>query len=324
MAHASPDKILVISDIHFGEADALLTVRGESDTRGRARVDGLIEWLAEQGSFKEIILLGDIWELWTATFTEAQELSEYFLARLASLDYGQMLFVPGNHDHHLLVQHQLVEQILAMRDDRNLEVPEYTQRRFEDSHLARMLPPEARARFVVTYPDHFSVVGDKQIVFHHGHHTAILHEGGGIFSSGPLFVLRRMEEIGLHEVARSDLELAGTIIFEALYAASLGRRTRAKMNDIWDRFLTFKRRLAALSFMILHPIQRWVSRTRRGTVAQEVGSYGAAVHRILALAEQEHGRALPCDAYIFGHTHRAGIVRTHDAEGRPCILANAG
>ncbi len=325
MTHHSSQKILVISDTHFGEADALLTVRDEDDAAGRARVDGLIEWLAEQGPFKEIVLLGDIWELWTATFAQARTRSAYFLDRLASLDFGQMLYLPGNHDHHLLVQHQLVEQILALRDDLALEVPEHSQRRFDDSHLARLFPLAARDRFVVSYPDHFATVGDKNVVFHHGHHTAILHDGrAGIFSSGPLFILQRLEEIGLHELKRSDLELAGTIVFELLYAVSLGERTRTKMNNLWERYLTMKRYLAAISFVLLYPIQRWISHLDRGTVAQEVGSYEKAVARILAIAEEEHGRPLPCDAYVFGHTHRAGLVRCQNGEGQPRLLANAG
>lgn len=322
MPHRSPEKIVVISDIHFGEGDALLRVRDERDVEGRARVDGLIEWLDAQGHFQEIVLLGDIWELWTGTFDEAVGESAHFLARLAELDAERILFVPGNHDHHLLVQHQMVEQILAMRDDRALEVPAQTQRRFEDSHLARLLPPAARDRFIVTYPDHFATVGNKKVVFHHGHHTAILHRGRDVFSSGPLFILQRMEEIGLHEVTRSDLELAVTIVFEWLYTASLGQRTRAKMNALWDRFLTLRTRLSTISAAILYPIQRQVSQHARGTVAQEVGSYAAAVNRILALAQEEHGQPLLCDAYIFGHTHRAGIARTPEAPHR--LLANSG
>ena len=44
--------------------------------------------------------------------------------------------------------------------------------------------------------------------------------------------------------------------------------------------------------------------------------------RCLALAEQELGAPLPCEAYLFGHTHRAGIGRTTDREGRPLLIAN--
>ncbi len=324
MVHPLADKILVISDLHFGESDALLQVGDASDGLGKARVEGLVEWLAECGPFKEIILLGDVWELWTSTFAEARGLSHHFFSSLATLDFGQMLFLPGNHDHHLLVQHQLVEQILAMRDDHELELPERIQRRWDDSHLSRLLPLEVRERFAVTYPDHFSRVGDKHLVFHHGHHTAILQGRRGVFSSGPLFVLQRLEEIGLHEMKRSDLELAGMIIFELMYAASHGRRTRSKMNDWWERFLTLKRHGSALSFALLHPIQRWISRTERGTTAQEVESYSSAVARLLLLAEEEYGQPLPCDAYIFGHTHRAGIAPCTTREGKTRFLANAG
>jgi UDP-2,3-diacylglucosamine pyrophosphatase LpxH len=234
-----------------------------------------------------------------------------------------MIFLPGNHDHHLLVQHQLVEQILAMRDDRDLEVPANTQRRYTDSHLANLLPPDARKRFVVSYPDHFAVLGDRHVIFHHGHQMVLLRGGRSIFASVPLFILQRVEEIGLHDITRSDLELAGTIFFELMYAASRGSRTRTKMNQTWERFLALKTRTSNLVSVLLRPIQYWISSVARGTPEQDVQSYGAAVSRILALAEEEHGQPLPCDAYIFGHTHRAGIAH-HVEEGSTRMIVNAG
>lgn len=320
----SSEKILVISDTHFGEKEALLRVGDDGGVAGRARVDGLIEWLAEQGPFKEIVLLGDIWELWTATLAEAREDAGYFLERLASLDFGQLFFLPGNHDHHLLIQHQMMEQIFAMRDDRDLEVPAHIQRRYTDSHLARMFPLAARDRFIVTYPDHLASVGGRYVVFHHGHHAAIMHQKPNVFAPGPLFIIQRLEEIGLHEVTRSDLELAGTILFELMYAFSLGERTRAKMNHLWERFLTLKRRVGIVSAFLLRIIQRRVNEVARGTAEQEVRSYSYAAERMLELGEQEHGEPIPCDAYIFGHTHRAGIVNVVAAKGRRFVLANAG
>lgn len=318
------NKILVISDIHFGEGHALLKVRHEQDVEGRARVDGLLEWLSDQGPFQEIVLLGDVWELWTASFEEAVAESRYFLSRLCELEAEKILFVPGNHDHHLLIQHQLVEQILTMRDDHDLEVPAQTQRSFNDSHLARLLPPEARKRFVVSYPDHFASIGNKQIVFHHGHHATILQPGPSIFSSIPLFILRRLEEVGLHDLTRSDLELGCTIFFELMYAMSRGQRTRAKMNASWERFLTLKTSLSSLSARLLHPLERRVTQWERGTVAQDVARYTASINRLLTLAEEEHKTPIPCDAYIFGHTHRAGITRIDSPQDNPRLLANSG
>jgi UDP-2,3-diacylglucosamine pyrophosphatase LpxH len=317
------DQILVISDTHFGEPDAMLQAGDNGTVAARARIEGLMDWLASQGRFREIVLIGDIWELWTATFAEARADSAYFLSCLASLDFDEMIFLPGNHDHHLLVQHQLVEQILAMRDDRDLEVPANTQRRYTDSHLANLLPPEARARFVVSYPDHFSVLGGRHVIFHHGHQMVLLRGGRSIFASVPLFILQRVEEIGLHDITRSDLELGGTIFFELMYAASRGSRTRTKMNQTWERFLALKTRTSNLVSILLRPIQYWISTVARGTPEQDVQSYGAAVSRILALAEEEHGQPLPCDAYVFGHTHRAGIAN-HVEEGRTRLIVNAG
>lgn len=316
MTSALQKKILVLSDLHFGEGDALLA--------SRERVDALVEWLADRSPYQEIILLGDIWELWMGSFQEATAESAYLLRRLAELPSERIIFLPGNHDHHLLVQHQMVEQIQALRDDRALEVPARTQRQFEDSHLSRLLPASARARFVVSYPDYMTTLAGHPIVCHHGHHTAMLHSGPSLFSSAPLFIMRRLEEVGVHEVQRSDLELASTIFFEAMYAASLGTHTRRKMNELWDRLLTLWRRVTWVLTLVLRPIQRWVSRRERGTPAHEVNTYAKAVVRCLALAEQELGAPLPCEAYLFGHTHRAGIGRTTDGAGKPLLIANAG
>lgn len=309
-------KILVISDTHFGEGDAMLA--------SRERVDRLIEWLEAQGDFQEIVLLGDIWELWTASFQEATAESHYLLERLAALPAGRIVYLPGNHDHHLLVQHQLVEQIQALRDDRALEVPAHTQREFEDSHLSRLLPVSARARFLVSYPDYFTTIGEHPLVFHHGHHTSLLHSGPSLFSSAPRFILQRLEEVGLHDMRRSDLELASTIFFEAMYAASLGRQTRRKMNAAWDRLLTFREHVTWLVGLMLRPLQRWVLSRERGTPEQEVNRYAPAATRSLALAEGELERPILCDGYFFGHTHRAGIGHSVDVRGAPMILANAG
>lgn len=325
MIHASPDKIFVISDLHFGESDALLRVEESTEeSEGRARVDGLVEWLAYQGTFRQIVLLGDVWELWTSSLTEAFKASQYFFSRLSDIDVEEIIYLPGNHDHHLLVQHQLVEQIMAMRDDRYLEVPARTQRVFEDSHIARILPEPLRERFTVAYPDHFASVGGKQIVFHHGHHSAALHQRRDIFGAALLFFLQRLEEIGLRDLARSDLELAGTIFFELMYAASYGRRTRQKMNDTWERWLAFQRRFSKLAGFLLAPIRVLTFQRDRGTPTQDVTGYHDAVAQLLKLAEEEHHREIVCDAFVFGHTHRAGIARHTTDGGGTRILANAG
>lgn len=319
-----PHKILVISDTHFGEGDAILAADPQEAERANARIDGLMAWLADEGPFREIILLGDIWELWSANFQAAREASELFLSQLGQLPFERMIFLPGNHDHHLLVQHQLVEQIMALRGDREIEVPAYTQRSFNDSYLARLFPPDVGPRFTVSYPDHFATVADRQIIFHHGHHAGVL-QGRSVFSSGPLFILRRLENIGLADISRSDLELASTIIFEFMYAASLGEQTRTKLNRFWDNFLRAKRILMAAQFVLLAPLRLFLNRTTRGTTSQDVERFAGAIERLLAMMAAERHAPVPCDAYIFGHTHRAGIVRhSHPDRARPMLLVNSG
>ncbi len=86
------EEALVVSDTHFG-----LRVRGvlQTDYRGLAE---MLSRLAEEGrNIKAVILLGDIFELWTGRLGDILATGYDFLRRLAGLD-ATVIYVSGNHD----------------------------------------------------------------------------------------------------------------------------------------------------------------------------------------------------------------------------------
>lgn len=316
--------IAVLSDLHFGEPLALLRGRGGRGTTGRARVDALCDWLAARGPLQALILLGDLWDLWFAPFATAREEGDYALQQLGSLPAERIVYLPGNHDHHLLLQHQLLEQIRSLRDDRAVEVLAHTQRSYTDSFLTPLFPAPARDRLLVTYPDYTVDYTGCRFVFHHGHHTSIVREGRGIFGVPPRFILQRLEGIGIQEMTRSDLELAATVFFEMLYAASFSPKTRVRFNQAWGQWLTWSARWSRLWGGLLRRLRLISSEAVRGTSAFDVEFFRDAVKRTLDLAAKEHGGHYPCDVYVFGHTHRAGIVTAGDGTQGGVTVVNTG
>jgi UDP-2,3-diacylglucosamine pyrophosphatase LpxH len=317
-----PGPIVVFSDLHFGERGALLR-GGSADPAGRARVDALYRWLTARGPFEALIFLGDIWDLWFASFAEAREQGNYALRKLSGVPARRLVYVPGNHDHHVLVQHQLLEQITALRDDHAVEVLAHSQREYTDSFLAPLFSGASRDRLLVAYPDHVIEYGGCRLVFHHGHHTAILREGLGLFSFVPRFILERWEGIGMQEMTRSDVELAATIFFEMVYAASLSAKTRARIHKALGHWLVWTGRWSAVWGWLLRRLRLVSSEAVRGTSAFDVEFFREATTRVLELAAKEHGGTYPCDVYVFGHTHRAGITTTRGPDGE-VIVVNSG
>ncbi|HBY96198.1 MAG TPA: hypothetical protein DEP84_19965 [Chloroflexi bacterium] len=316
--------IAVLSDLHFGEPFALLRGTGEQAAAGRARVDALCDWLAARGPLKALILLGDLWDLWFASFAMAREEGDYALQQLGALPAERLVYLPGNHDHHLLLQHQLLEQITTLRDDRAVEVLAHTQRDYTDSFLAPLFPAPAREGLLVTYPDYAIEYAGRRFVFHHGHHTSIVREGRGIFALPTRFILQRLEGIGVQEMTRSDLELAATVFFEMLYAASFSPKTRVRMNQAWGHWLTWSARWSRLWGGLLRRLRLISTEAVRGTSAFDVEFFQDAVKRTLDLAAAEYGGSYPCDVYVFGHTHRAGIVTAEDAGHGAVTVVNSG
>ena len=89
-------KIIAISDMHFGDETQLLN--------DRQLVDRFTEVLSGRGPVEELVLLGDLLDLWVKTLVPAIREGRRFIEGIAGLDnVEKIVYVPGNHDHQVFM-----------------------------------------------------------------------------------------------------------------------------------------------------------------------------------------------------------------------------
>jgi UDP-2,3-diacylglucosamine pyrophosphatase LpxH len=81
---------LIISDLHFGSAEALLAAPA-----GLERIEPELAWA------DELVINGDLFELVFTSLPDAVAAARPFLA-LVSRHVRRVHYLPGNHDHHLV------------------------------------------------------------------------------------------------------------------------------------------------------------------------------------------------------------------------------
>jgi UDP-2,3-diacylglucosamine pyrophosphatase LpxH len=155
-------RLAVISDTHFGDPNELL-VNPES-------IEGLTTAIKDLGTVDELVLLGDIFDFWQSPFPEAIERARDCMAALFALDnVGRMVYVPGNHDHHIFRMWYEEEVSKRLRAG-DLEQPELAIPLMEGSPAMQPLtPPGATVPLHMTYPMYQVRVRDKVVLLTHGH-----------------------------------------------------------------------------------------------------------------------------------------------------------
>jgi UDP-2,3-diacylglucosamine pyrophosphatase LpxH len=139
-----PDiKYVCLSDMHLGAQNSLLTNlepnNQKSDTRVASPVlRGLIECLRElisqnqSGAKPTLLLGGDILELALTTDNQAAMAFERFIELIwpapeAEQLFGEILYLPGNHDHHLWETARETQYVTYLREQKKpgefLEIP---------------------------------------------------------------------------------------------------------------------------------------------------------------------------------------------------------
>ena len=321
--------VVVISDTHFGEPQATLgSVSSDPSHRRESarRLDVLIDSLAALGPLDEIVLLGDIWEMWGTSFRLSQQDAAMFIERLCALPAERLVYLPGNHDYHLLVQHVEFEQMMRLSRGEPLPSRYRPQHVFTDSFLRGVLPPGAGEHFIVKYPDHRRVIAGRHVVFHHGHHLATLR-GGDLFAAFPMFILKRLEGVGMPTLTREELERGVSIFYEMVYAGSLGDRMAPRLQEYWAHIQTWKRWwLWSLLGWMRARLRQASSLRDRGTPYMDVERFREAARWLMRLMAAEAGESFfPPDIYVFGHTHRSGLTAVPlDNERRMLHLVNSG
>ncbi len=203
-----PDiRYVCLSDTHLGEEDSLLTnlkvASSEPDlSRPSPVLEALIHCLrllisTNKGSAKPTLILnGDILELALATTNVAAMAFERLLDLVAPRDeeplFERVIYIPGNHDHHLWEsarETQYVHYTRTLPSGARLPVPWHTTNLFVENDpnpvpsfllntLVRRQPGREGMSITVAYPN-FGLLNDEGsrcVLFHHGHFTESIYQ----------------------------------------------------------------------------------------------------------------------------------------------------
>ena len=259
------ESAVVISDTHFGlEASTLADPK---------KVDYLIWELWKYGrGCGEIILLGDIFDLWRASPEEALRDARYFFDRLEDMDV-KISYVVGNHDHHMAIIHQEREFLerVARGDIYSVYIPNLSW-----SQVINGL------KIDMYYPTYLSERLGRRFLFAHGHHL----DGMQAIS---LQVVERIRRISGEEPSPADLERMMAYAYESIYRSSY----IGEMVDLEERLWKVSSAVSR--------IKAGVFKTFKYTPVE--GHYGAIRKFIKAYGS---GRV---DCFVYGDTHKADVYR---------------
>jgi len=288
-------RIVVLSDLHFGDDSALLVREG--------LVERLFAELSALGDIDMLVLLGDVWDLWSAGFAEAARASAPFFAALSAWGIPQdYLLVAGNHDYHLW----------TACDDRRLR----REMGWEEVHeVSIALAPRDRAEQWVClvrdlplwmhYPFLPVEVCGRTVLLMHGHHLDFFSRSFWWAKTSWLarWILGRSRGIAL-----SDLDRLNRPFFELLTQTARVPELRA-----WEyRFYGVLRFFARLL--------RFQSKS--GASPRRLTSVEQNADEVRVLLRDLLPGYIP-DLFVFGHTHRAGFSDILVGE-RSVLMANSG
>lgn len=203
-----PDvRYVVLSDLHFGAENSILTaICDPKDPRADPAVvspvlhafgECLRELIAsnESGDPPTLVLAGDILELALADDEVAAAVFEQFTELIVGDDplfADDILFVPGNHDHHLWETARealYADQLMALSANDPIPPPLHATTLFPDADdatlQARMLTAILRRKHKNTstrvrafYPNLGVVTDDRSrcVIVHHGHYIESMYQ----------------------------------------------------------------------------------------------------------------------------------------------------
>jgi len=194
---------VALSDLHFGAATSLLTNLAVASDQIDASQPSpvlvnlveclrrLIEHNDDQTRKPTLVLHGDLLELALADDHDAAMSFERFIDLIMDHDrelFDQIIFIPGNHDHHLWEtarESQYVDYIKAQKPwGAPWESPWHTTRMFSDPVRSYFLTalvqrrPNLKNLTIQTYYPNFGLLSPDRkrcVVFHHGHFVETIY-----------------------------------------------------------------------------------------------------------------------------------------------------
>lgn len=255
--------VVVISDTHFGLDSSTLAEQRQ--------VDSLIWEIWKYGKgCEEIVLLGDIFDLWRARPENAIRDARYFFEKLSDLDV-KISYVVGNHDHHLAVMKQENDFLgrVARGDIYSVYIPNLDWNQTLDGLNIDMYYPIYRSNYF-----------NLNFLFTHGHHL----NGIQAFSMQVVEQLRRLSG---EEISPADLEMMMAYAYEGIYRSSYIGELVEFEEKLWK------------ASNVISGMKTVILKTFRQMPVER--QYQA----ILSFLEAQMAGRIDC--FVYGDTHKAGM-----------------
>jgi predicted phosphodiesterase len=257
--------VLVISDTHFGLDSSTLA--------GQRQVDAFVWEIWKYGKgCEEIILLGDIFDLWRARPERAIRDARYFFERLSEIDV-KISYVVGNHDHHLAVMRQENDFLgrVARGDIYSVYIPNLDWNQTFDGLNMDMY-----------YPIYKTSCFNMNFLFTHGHHL----NGVQAFS---MQMVEKLRKLSGEEISPADLEMMMAYAYEGIYRSSYIGELVEFEEMLWK------------ASSIISGMKTGILKTFRHMPVER--HYPA----ILSFLEAQMAGRIDC--FVYGDTHKAGMCR---------------
>ncbi|MDP2683035.1 MAG: metallophosphoesterase [Deltaproteobacteria bacterium] len=295
-------KVMALSDLHLGEPEGLLYNKPPNI------LDILVAKVSElanggggiENGIEELILIGDIADLSEAKPEEAYSNTRVFLtAILKKVSVDKVIYIPGNHDHHLWV-----EMLEARYGKGYKECFPKTGVSIQrpNALMERCIPADYKGDVEAYYPFYKIKMDNSYFLFDHGHlFSSTLNKAAGPVSS-------------LEEIEEKTWEFMEKIWFQGGKSPWI-YNLREKIYD-WARWISLRAG---------HPT-RGVSFKEDSTPVFDDGMRD----RIVTYLEKMVKLSMDTDDFhlVFGHTHYGGRVLKDDRKvrvnGRFINLWNTG
>jgi UDP-2,3-diacylglucosamine pyrophosphatase LpxH len=164
--------LAAVSDLHLGAPTSYFVADSV-----RSRFFETLKGLSPDG-LDLIILVGDILDLAVGTAPEPWVLAREFFSELAQkVLFSRLVYIPGNHDHHVWVMLAEHEELLSKLSTVVRPAPGKRNAMFEVgtiypswTPLHDMFPIDVQHKVCFAYPFLMQNNGSTRFIFHHGHY----------------------------------------------------------------------------------------------------------------------------------------------------------
>lgn len=331
--------VVAISDLHLGEESSLVNpllrkavppiladrkeFKNPPVNTTPQKLNNMLQKITRNSKgISDLVLVGDIIDLSLSTYSNCVlQAREFFRQLLAGILPGALVWVPGNHDHHIWVQVCEEEYIEAPMRESRLPI-EFSpisgagkgtgaMNRYNKGvqFLLGLLPYHVRDRFWVAYPNYVTTCDDENLLFHHGH-----------------FFDKKISWIGtslIEAQSLSELEMFNSSYLDFIwYGSGQSGRLSEQIENFYEEILWAYERIGiVLDLIDIKKFFKWLlGRYKKGgdrdvKLDSKMADRIAKYFRYIDKEREVDPAAYPVEfKLVFGHTHRplaGGRVGNH-------------